>query len=73
MATTTLKNSRLRLIFETGVDGEGNPIYRNKNFNNIKTEATADALFAMASVLAPLQEHPLHEVERNDTSSVEQE
>lgn len=72
MATSTIKNSQLRLIFETGVDGEGNPIYRNKNFNNIKTDASADALYAIATALAPLQEHVLSEIERNDTSSLEE-
>jgi len=72
VATATLKDSQLRLIFETGVDEEGNPVYRYKSFNNIKPEATPDALYAVATALAPLQQHSLFEIERNDSLTVEE-
>lgn len=70
MATATMKRTQLRLVFETGVDGEGNPMFRNKNLNNVKPETTADALHSIAISLASLQEHDLFEVERNDSSSI---
>ncbi|PWA09028.1 hypothetical protein DCC39_13755 [Pueribacillus theae] len=71
MAQAAIKSTQLRLIFETGIDRFGNPVYRNKSFNNVKPDATPDALYAIATALVPLQEHSLFEIERNDSSTLE--
>ncbi|MBB6454834.1 hypothetical protein HNQ94_003323 [Salirhabdus euzebyi] len=70
MALEQKVSTQLQLIFQVGLDEEGNMMLKNKNFNNVKTDATADQLFAVASVLEPLQERTLHGVERNDSSIV---
>ncbi|WP_245947628.1 DUF1659 domain-containing protein [Bacillus taeanensis] len=54
-------------MLETGVDGEGKPIFKNKSFNNVKTAATADQLYATANALLSLQQHALFDIERNDS------
>lgn len=71
MATASLIDTQLRLVLEVGVDENGKSIFRSKNFNNVKTSATPDALFAIALALAPLQQHNLFAVERNDSSDLQ--
>ena len=66
MAQTLIQNSQLRLIFELGTDENGKMKYKNKNFNNIKTSATAEQLLSVAQAIASLQIYPLTQVERND-------
>lgn len=71
MALATMTNSQLRLIFHEGNDLEtGDPIYKTKSFNNVKTNATADQLFEVAQALTSLQELPLSSVERRDNSEI---
>jgi len=71
MAATTMMSSQLRLIFHDGDDLEtGEPIFKTKNFNHVKTNATADQLFEVAQVLASLQELPLYSIERRDNSEI---
>lgn len=67
MATSLITNSQLQLIFDDGVDLDGNTIYKNKNFNNVKTDATPTQLYQIANMLTPLQQRPLASIERNDT------
>lgn len=62
-----LVNSRLTITFEAGIDDDGKPIYKNKNFNNVKIGATHQQLSATAQALAPLQKHTLINVERFNT------
>ncbi len=73
MALQEVKSSQLRLVLNIGMDDEGNPIFRYKNFNNVKPEATADSLYAIASSFAALQTHGLYEVVRNDSSTLSEE
>ncbi|WP_027355840.1 DUF1659 domain-containing protein [Desulfofundulus thermocisternus] len=56
----------LRLVLQTGMDDEGNPVYRNKNLNNIRPDAADQDLFDVAQALAGLQEYPLAGVNRID-------
>jgi hypothetical protein len=58
----------LRLVFQTGVDDEGNPVYRNKNLSYIKPDASDQDLFDVAQALAGLQEYTLSEIKRIDTN-----
>lgn len=64
MAIETMRDSDLRLVFETGLDLDGNMTYKNKNYNNVKTSATADQLAAVATSITGLQQHPLFAVRR---------
>ena len=69
MAQATLIQSKLRLVFEVGVDGDGKSIYKAKSLS-IKKEATTDQLFQTAQALAALCINPLNTVERNDSSDI---
>jgi hypothetical protein len=71
MAVSDMKNSQLRLVLYDGNDPvSGDPVYRAKNFNNVKTDANADQLYAIANAFAELQERPLFNIERKDSSDI---
>ncbi|MFD1738187.1 DUF1659 domain-containing protein [Bacillus salitolerans] len=67
MAQAIITDSQLRLTFDMGVGEDGKPVFKNKNFNNVKTDSTTDALYAVAQALVGLQQKTLHEIERNDS------
>ena len=69
MAQASLIQSKLRLVFEVGVDENGKSLYKAKTVN-VKTEATTDQLFQTAQALAALCNDPLNTVERNDSSDI---
>ncbi|WP_010530117.1 DUF1659 domain-containing protein [Lentibacillus jeotgali] len=71
MAEQQMVSSRLRLILDDGFDEmSGKQLFKTKGFNNVKPQATADQLYAIATSVAGLQQRPLVEVERNDSSEI---
>ncbi|MUK87362.1 DUF1659 domain-containing protein [Ornithinibacillus sp. L9] len=73
MAVADKMNSHLRLVLHDGNDMlTGDPIYKVKSFTNVKTDATADQLYAIATVLVGLQERPLFNIERKDSFDIRQ-
>ncbi len=70
MALATLIDSKLRLVFEVGMDEQGHPVYKSKTFNNVKPNATTDQLFQTAEALGVLCNDLLYTVERNDSSDI---
>jgi len=64
--------SVLRMQMQTGVDGNGDPVFRSKSLNNIKPEAADQDLFDVAQALAGLQEHTLAGVLRVDNARLEE-
>lgn len=73
MAVSNMTSSQLRLVFYTGADEmTGKPIYKGKNFNQVKTEVTPDQLYAVAHALADLQTFELFNIERRDQSEIKQ-
>ncbi|SFA72061.1 MULTISPECIES: DUF1659 domain-containing protein [unclassified Bacillus (in: firmicutes)] len=70
MAQALLGDTKLRLVFEVGVDEKGNPILKTKTLNNIKKDSTADELSQAANALASLSKDVLSSVERTDNSEI---
>ncbi len=62
----------LQLEVQTGVDAQGNPVYRNKNLRSVKPDAADQDLYDVAQALAGLQEYPLYKVSRIDASQLVQ-
>lgn len=60
----------LRLVLQTGVDGGGNAILRNKSFSNVKTAAPDQNIFDVAQALANLQQFTLNGISRVDTADI---
>ncbi|AGL00261.1 DUF1659 domain-containing protein [Desulfoscipio gibsoniae] len=62
----------LRMQFQTGLDGDGDPIYRTKSLSNVKTDALDQDIFDVAQALVQLQEHTLMAVLRVDSAVLEE-
>ncbi|MBY0097291.1 DUF1659 domain-containing protein [Mesobacillus maritimus] len=70
MAQAMLKNSRITLLFETGMNEKGEPIFKGKSYANVRKEATADQLHQAATALASLCAYPVSSVERTDNHDI---
>ena len=53
-ALKTFESKKMSIEMENGIDKDGNPKYKKKNFSNVKEEATLDAMYAVAEAIAPL-------------------
>lgn len=62
--------SRLVLILDDGTDDEGNPRTKTKSFNNVKPDASDEALYHVASSLVQLQTRPLVSIDRHDRAEL---
>ncbi|MBO0958815.1 DUF1659 domain-containing protein [Neobacillus sp. MM2021_6] len=70
MAQALLEGTKLRLVFEAGIDDEGKPILKAKTFSNVTKAATADQLSQAAQAIAGLCNDQLNKIERNDSSEI---
>lgn len=70
MAQQQIMNSKLRLLFETGLDEKGEPVYKSKTYNNIRREATAAQLFQAGQAIGGLCENLLVGIERTDNFEI---
>ena len=70
MAQSLLEGTKLRLVFEAGMDEDGKPILHAKSFSNVRKEATTDQLFQAASAITVLCNDTLYKVERNDSTEI---
>lgn len=64
------QNSRLTVKVQTGVSAAGNPVYRQRTFNNIKPGASDSDVYAIGQALAGLQIHALKSVSRVDDATL---
>lgn len=64
--------SVMRMQLQTGVDTNGDPVFRSKSLNNIKPDAADQDLLDVARALAGLQEHILADVLRVDSARLEE-
>ncbi|MFL6560714.1 MAG: DUF1659 domain-containing protein [Bacillus sp. (in: firmicutes)] len=70
MAQALLEGTKLRIVFEAGMDNEGNPILKAKTFSNVTKAATADQLSQAALAVAVLCNDTLNKVEGKDSSAI---
>jgi hypothetical protein len=69
MAQAMLAETKLRLIFEVGLNEKREPIFKTKTLN-VKKDATADQLNQAAQALSILCKDTLSGVERNDNLEI---
>lgn len=60
------QSSRLILKVQTGVNDDGKAVYRQRSFNNLKTDATDGDIHAVGLALAGLQLYPVEAIGRID-------
>jgi hypothetical protein len=65
--------SSLRLVVQAGTDTNGNPVYRNRSYSRVKPGAPDADVYDVANVLAGLQAHPLHGIQRLATNELVEE
>lgn len=71
MAKTHALTSQLRIVLFDGDDpSTGKAVYRNKNFNMVKVDASDDALHAVAVALISIQDRPMKSIERLDRAEI---
>ena len=70
MATLMPIDSKLRLIFETGINGEGKPIFKTKSYSNIVEGATPDALQQAGQALASLSNYPMSHMQQSEINEI---
>ncbi|MDQ1000570.1 hypothetical protein QFZ28_000970 [Neobacillus niacini] len=70
MAQAVVTASKLRLVFQVGMDDEGKPILKAKTFNNIQKSATPDQLFQAAQALIGLSNDTLSNIERLENADL---
>ncbi len=54
----------LRLLVQTGVDEQGNPIIRSRSFNRVKPSALDQAVYNAAVAIGELQLYPVTAVRK---------
>lgn len=70
---STIKESKLKLQLDGGLNDKGNPVVKSKTFSKVKTDAENDNLFSVATSFADLQEMPLIGVNRVDEVELQEE
>jgi hypothetical protein len=70
MARAIIATSKLRLVFQVGMDDDGKPLLKAKTFSNIQKLATADQLLQAAQAVISLSNDSLSSIERVDSSEL---
>ena len=65
--------SRLAVKVQTGVSASGSPVFRVRNFQNMKPSAAEADVFAVGQALAGLQKHPVNSIGRVDEGELMEE
>ena len=65
--------SKLKLQFQTGVDGQGNPVYKSKTISKVKTAAVDQDVFDTANALGEICADTLNAITRINDSDLSEE
>jgi hypothetical protein len=71
MATAELKETKIQLVFDNGLDEKGKPKVRAKSFANINMNATPAQIENAAQAIASLSSQTMLFVERNDSFDIQ--
>ena len=67
---STPLGSTLRIVVETGVDLQGNPVLKNRNYRNVKPTAVDQDVYDVAALLVDLQKNSLSQIQRIDEEAL---
>jgi Protein of unknown function (DUF1659) len=70
MAIVMTKDSRLRVIFETGLSDEGKPIYKAKSYSNVADGVTPEQLQQVGLALASLSTYPMDGIQHSELREI---
>ena len=60
----------LSLEVQTGIDAQGNPVYRSRNYKSINPNAADQDLYDVAQAIAGLQSYTLSKISRVDNAQL---
>lgn len=63
----------LKMQHHVGQDGDGDPVYKTKTLNNVKTAAADQDIFDVANILDSLLDSTLVSIIRVDSTMLEEE
>ncbi|MEL3961385.1 DUF1659 domain-containing protein [Lysinibacillus endophyticus] len=70
MASYNFDSASLKLVFETGMDEFGQPIFSSKTYQNLRPNVQPEQLSEVVQAIASLSQDPLNDVKRIVTESV---
>lgn len=71
MAIVSTKNlSSIKLKLDAGFDDKGKAVIKSKSFANVKAEALDDDVYTVAEAIAGLQENPIVDILKLDSTSL---
>ncbi len=70
MASANTIKTNFRIIYEAGLDQNGEPVFKAKSYNNVKTTSTDGEIFQTAQALSSLSSLPVFTVERDDKKEI---
>lgn len=65
MAIKMTRDSKLRVIFQTGLSDEGKPIYKAKSYSNVAEDVTPDQLQQVGEALGSLSTYPMGGIQQS--------
>ena len=65
MAIKMTRDSKLRVVFQTGHTEEGKPIYKTKSYSNVAEDVTPDQLQQVGEALASLSTYPMGGIQQS--------
>ena len=66
-----LRTTTLSIEVQSGIDKDGNPSYKKKNFSGIKANATPEALVTVADAIKLVLSNPTRDTLVNEISVLE--
>jgi hypothetical protein len=74
MAILLMRNfSRCQVRLQSGVDGEGNPIYATRVFGRIKPDTSDQDMYDVVQGIVGLQDLPVHTIRRLEDGELVEE
>lgn len=71
MANLTFDNATLKLVYEVGIDENGDPIISSKTYRNLRSNLTAERLAAVVQALMNLSSNPVLYASTSKTEKIE--
>lgn len=67
---SSIVSSDLKVMVQTGLDDDGLPVVRSRNFSRVKPEATDEAIYNVGDTLGALQQYPVTAIRKVSESDL---
>ncbi|WP_042337948.1 DUF1659 domain-containing protein [Bacillus andreraoultii] len=70
MKFTKIVKTNFNLVYQSGLNQDGKPTYKRKNYNNVKSTSSDETIYQVAQALASLCVYSLETIERDDKKEI---